>query len=52
MKRIKISAAGAFLLALGIAGPVVARQEKPDKQEEKAKPQKQEASVPGVFRWS
>src|SRR6266851_2930142 len=37
MKRIKISAAGAFLLALGIAGPVVARQEKPDKQEEKAK---------------
>jgi len=42
MKRIKISAASAFLLALGIAGPVVARQEKPDKQEEKAKPQKQE----------
>ena len=42
MKHIKISAASAFLLALGIAGPVVARQEKPDKQEEKAKPQKQE----------
>ena len=43
MKLIKISAASAFLLALGIAGPVVARQEKPDKQqEEKAKPQKQE----------
>ncbi len=42
MKRIKIIGASAFLLALGIAGPVVARQEKPDKQEEKAKPQKQE----------
>ena len=42
MKHIKIRAASAFLLALGIAGPVVARQEKPDKQEEKAKPQKQE----------
>jgi hypothetical protein len=34
--------ASAFLLALGIAGSVVARQEKPDKQDEKAKPQKQE----------
>jgi len=43
MKRIKMIGASAFLLALGIAGPVVARQEKPDKQqEEKAKPQKQE----------
>jgi hypothetical protein len=42
MKRIKMVGAGAFLLALGIAGPVVARQEKPDRQEEKAKPQKQE----------
>jgi hypothetical protein len=42
MKRIKIIGASAFLLALGIAAPVVARQEKPDKQEEKAKPQKQE----------
>jgi hypothetical protein len=43
MKRIRISAASSLLLALGIAGPVVARQEKPDKQqEEKAKPQKQE----------
>ena len=42
MKRIKIIGASAFLLALGIDGPVVARQEKPDKQEEKAKPQKQE----------
>jgi hypothetical protein len=42
MKRIKIIGASAFLLALGIAGPVVAGQEKPDRQEEKAKPQKQE----------
>jgi hypothetical protein len=43
MKRIKMIGASAFLLALGIAGPVVARQDKPDKQqEEKAKPQKQE----------
>jgi hypothetical protein len=42
MKRIKMIGASAFLLALGIAGPVVARQEKPDKQEEKAKPQTQE----------
>jgi hypothetical protein len=42
MKRIKMIGASAFLLALGIAGPVAARQEKPDRQEEKAKPQKQE----------
>ncbi len=34
MIRIKIIGASAFLLALGIAGPVVARQEKPDKQEQ------------------
>jgi hypothetical protein len=42
MKRIKMIGSSAFLLALGIAGPVAARQEKPDRQEEKAKPQKQE----------
>jgi hypothetical protein len=43
MKRINIISTSAFFLALGIAGPVVAKQDKPDKQqEEKAKPQKQE----------
>jgi hypothetical protein len=43
MKRINIISTSAFFLALGIAGPAAAKQDKPDKQqEEKAKPQKQE----------
>jgi hypothetical protein len=43
MKRINIISTSAFFLALGIAGPVVAKQDKPDKQqEEKAKPEKQQ----------
>jgi hypothetical protein len=46
MKRTKIIPTTAFFLALGIAGPVAARQEKPEKQEEKAKPQQQEKAKP------
>ena len=42
MKRIRIIPTTALLLLLGIGFPADARQEKPEKQEEKAKPEKPE----------
>jgi hypothetical protein len=42
MKRIRVIYATAFFLALGIVGPVEARQDKPEKQDEKAKPEKKD----------
>jgi len=42
MKRIGIIQTTALLLLLGISFPADARQDKPDKQEEKAKPAKPE----------
>ena len=45
MKRFGIIHMGALLLALGSAGLIEARQDKPDKQEEKAKPEKQQENA-------
>ena len=42
MKRIRLIHATAFFLALGIVGAVEARQDKPEKQDEKAKPEKKD----------
>src|SRR6266436_3127296 len=42
MKRIRIIHATAFFLALGIVGSVEARQDKPEKQDEKARPEKKD----------
>jgi primosomal protein N' len=45
MKPIGIISATALLLLVGVAAPMDARQEKPEKQEEKTKPAKQEQQV-------
>ena len=42
MKRIRVIYATLFFLALGIVGPVEARQDKPEKQDERAKPEKKD----------
>jgi hypothetical protein len=42
MKQIRLIHATAFFLALGIVGSVEARQDKPEKQDEKAKPEKKD----------
>ena len=47
MKAIVITSTTALFLLMGIAAPAYSRQEKPEKQEEKAKPEKQqEARAP------